>query len=219
MRNPYLVICALLSLCASAHGATVWTGTNFRVDASAATPVGVGLYGVTLTAVGLNGALPNAFDGFTGGGTGITTVGNHLAQVTEFTPLGSQTPTLQLQVPGDSVYYPIDTHFLVEPPQILVISPPSETINVADSTEAPNAGFGDSLNGSFTLAGGAAATWDFAYLVVPDGTGIDLNFRLAAPSVAFETVQSSFAVPEPSTLALFLVGLLVMVARGRWRRS
>jgi hypothetical protein len=221
MRNPLLAICALLSICASAQGATVWTGTNFRVDASAASPVGIDLYGVTLTAVGLNGALPNAFDGVTGGGTGITTVGDLLAQVTEFVPLGSHTPTLDLQVAGNSIYYPIDTHFLVEPPAIAAIVAPSETVNIADATEAPNAGYGDSLTGQFTLAGGAAATWDFAYIVVPAGTGIDLNFRLADGGGIhpFETVQASFAVPEPSTLALCLVGLLAWVTCGRRRRA
>ncbi len=223
MRNRFLIVCALLSLCASAHGATIWTGTNFQIDVSAPVPVGNALQGVTLTAIGLNGALPNSFDGVTGGATGITTAGNLLSQVFEFAPIvGSPTPTLALNQPvANAVYHPIDTHFLVEPPAIISTVAPNENQLVADATEAPNAGYGNSLTGQFALSGAPAASWAFAYVVVPAGTTVSLNFRVADGSGQFtnELVQTSFLVPEPSALVLCGIGMLAWAAVLRRRRA
>ncbi len=221
MTTRSIIASALVLLCASAQGATVWTGTNFRIDASAPVSVGVNLQAVTLTAVGLNGALPNAFDGVTGGGTGITTTGNLLAQVFEFAPMGSPTPTLTLIVPGNSVFYPVDSHFLVQPPAIISTIAPSENMLVANNTEAANAGFGNSLNGQFALSGAPAAVWDFAYLAVPAGTTVDLNFRVADGGGQFpnELVQTSLLVPEPSSLALATFALVVALGWARRSRS
>jgi hypothetical protein len=220
-----VVVCALVGLCATAHGATVWTGTNFRVDASAPVAVGVNLQAITLTVVGLNGALPNAFDGVTGGATGITTTGNLLAQVTEFAPLGATTPTLTLSNGANSVYYPVDTHFLVQPPAIISTVAPIETVVVADNTNTPApttgfGGYGDSLTGQFALSVAPATTWDFAYLAVPAGTAINLNFRIAGSGGSFpnELVEASFLVPEPSTIWLVALGVLAMIAIARRRR-
>jgi hypothetical protein len=222
-----VVVCALVGLCATAQGATIWTGTNFRIDVSAPVNVGVNLQAVTLTAVGLNGARPNAFDGVTGGATGITTSGNLLAQVTEFAPLGSPTPTLTLLNAGNSVYYPVDTHFLVQPPAIISVESPSETVNVADATNAPNGGYGNSLTGQFALSTAPAASWDLAQIVVSSGSSVQLNFRLASPptdtipavTIPSELVQASFLVPEPSTISLAAVGLLVVFGLARRRRA
>ncbi|MEX2113485.1 MAG: PEP-CTERM sorting domain-containing protein [Pirellulales bacterium] len=220
MQNRYLIVCALLSLCASAQGATIWTGANFRVDASAPVPVGNALQGVTLTAIGLNGALPNAFDGVTGGATGITTAGNLLSQVYEFAPMGSPTPTLALIQPVlNAQFYPIDSHFLVDPPAIISTVAPNENQLVANNTEAPNAGYGNSLTGQFALSGAPAASWAFAYLAVPDGTTVNLNFRIADGGGQFanELVETSLVVPEPSTMLLGGVGMLAWAALA-WRR-
>jgi hypothetical protein len=219
--RPFIA-CALVLLCATAQGATLWTGTNFRIDASAPIDVGINLQAVTLTAVGLNGALPNAFDGITGGATGITTTGNLLAQVFEFgAPAGSPTPTLALILPANSVNYPIDSHFLVQPPGIISTIAPAENMAVADSTEATFAGFGNSLTGQFALSDPPAATWDFAYLVVKPGSVVDLNFRIADGSGQFtnELVQESLLVPEPSSLALATCALVGALAWARRRRS
>ncbi len=221
MHNRFVIFCALLSTCATAQAATIWTGTNFRIDASAPVAAGAALQGVTLTAVGLNGAMPNAFDGITGGATGITTAGNLLAQVFEFAPMGSPTPTLALNVPGNSVFYPVDSHFLVQPPAIISIVAPSENMAVADNTEAPNAGFGNFLTGQFALSVAPGATWDFAYLAAPAGTTVNLNFRIADGGGQFanELVQTSFLVPEPSTISLACVGVIAALARWRRRRT
>ncbi len=96
--------------------------------------------------------MPNSFDGITSGATGITTNGNLLAQFTEFASLGATTPTLDLQVAGNSVYLPIDTHFLVEPPAIISIVAPSETVNVATSAVALSRDWGIRLPGNSRLA-------------------------------------------------------------------
>ena len=188
--------------------------------------MGIALQGFTLTAVGLNGALPNAFDGNTGGATGITTAGNELHQVFEFAFNGAATPTLDLNVPANSVYYPIDTHFLVEPPPIALGQGPSENQVVADATEAPFAGYGSFLTGVFTLTTplvDLTPTWDFAYIVAQAGTQVNLDFRIADGSGQhpFEQVQTSFVIPEPSTVSLLVIGAagVALALRARRRRG
>jgi hypothetical protein len=226
MQIRSLFLCALLNICACAQAATVWTGTNFRVDASAPVAAGVNLQAITLTVVGLNGALPNAFDGVTGGATGITTTGNLLAQVTEFAPLSAaHTPTLALLNAANAAYYPVDSHFLVQTAGIIPTVAPTETVFVADNTNTPApttgfGGYGDALTGQFALNTAPPATWDLAYLAVVPGSTINLNFRVADGSGEFtnELVQGSFLVPEPSSLMLAACALASVLAWAR-RRS
>ncbi len=213
MRSRLCTLCALMVLTGTAHAGTIWTGTNFQIDASAPAPVGIALEAVTLTVVGLNGTLPNSFDGISGGATGITTAGNSLHQVYEFMPVtGSPTPTLALLVPANVAFQPIDTHFLVDPPTILPVTAPSEDQNVGDATEAANAGYGSFLTGQFALSGAPPASWDFAYLVVPSGTTVSLDFRVADGSGThpLEHVQTSFTIPEPTTACLLAIGALAV---------
>lgn len=218
-RGALFALLMLLPVCAPA--ATVWTGLNYRVDASNPISVGINLRAVTLTIVGLNGALPNTFDGTSAGLSGITTAGNGLAQVFEFAaPAGSPTPTLALVNGANSVYYPIDSHFLVVPPAISSTVAPSETMLVANNTEAPFAGYGNSLTGQFVLQGAPPATFDFAYIVTQPGTTVNLNFKVAdgGGQVDAETVFESFVVPEPGTLCLAAIaafGFLFAAARRR----
>ncbi len=208
MRSRLCTLCALIVLTGTAQAGTIWTGTNYQIDASAPAPVGIALEAVTLTVVGLNGALPNAFDGISGGATGITTVGNELHQTW---PGGvAPTPTLDLL---NVVTEPIDSHFLVLLADIAAVPAPSENRPVADATEHADGGFGSFLTGTFSLIGTPPATWDFAYLVVPSGTTFSLDFRVADGSVfayPFEQVQTSFTIPEPTTACLLVIGALGM---------
>ena len=87
MRNFLGSLFVLVALAGTVHGSTVWTGSNVRVDVSDPVHVGIGLDAVILTAEGLGGKLPNAFDGVGTPGdlhTGITTAGDELHQVFEF---------------------------------------------------------------------------------------------------------------------------------------
>ena len=112
MKKSLAIIALSLILPGIAGADTIWTAANVRVDASAPVPVGIALEAVTLTAVGIGGGIPNAFDGEGTTGdlhNGITTMGNGLHQVWKVNVL--QTPTLDVSIPADAAYQPIDTHF------------------------------------------------------------------------------------------------------------
>jgi hypothetical protein len=213
--------CALALLTGIAGGAQVpWYGTNYQIHSSTPVPVGSNdLYAVTLTAVGLNGRLPNGFDGGPASVpnplSGITTSGNSLHQYWEFDVV--KTPDLDLALGGNSVFQPIDTHFLVTDLNTLTTGPRDENRPLEDDTEAVNAGYGSFLVGSFTKTGPAAATWDFAYLVAPWGTHINLEFRVSAAGYPNELVTGGFNVPEPSSACLLAIGA-VGLALGVWAR-
>jgi Dockerin type I domain len=175
---------------------SIYVGTNIDVVASNPVPVGLALEAFTLTAEGLNGAIPNTFDSTNSGqgGTGITTVGDNLAQVWEFN--ASPTPTNTLIVPGD-IPQQIDTHFLVDSGAIFSAVAPQENRLVANPAENAYAGFGNALWGTFALPSQAAANWDFAYIVVPLNTTVNFDFQLAAPGFPAESINTSWTLSFP----------------------
>ena len=152
----------------------VYSGTDFRIEESLPTDLGSGLEAVTLTAIGqdpVNPYNPNGFDSGTGSNVGIWTASNSLHQLWEYGGFVS-TPTLTLYVPG-SIDQNLDTHFLISTGQYAsVTNPPSETKEQVGD-------FGNSLTGTFSINSTVNPTWAFAYLVVPVGTQVNLNFTIA----------------------------------------
>lgn len=219
MRFAVASVIFAAAIATSSHAATIYTGTNFRIDVSNPTPVGSALQSVTLTAIGLNGTLPSAFDGTSSGKTGITTSDNSLHQVWEFGAVA--TPTLNLVDAGSNAQYqPIDTHFLLLSANIVPVSAPTENRPVANAAETPNGGYGNQLTGAFSLSGSAASTWNFAQIVVPAGTVLSMYFAIGATS-GEELVGSSDqplrfqVVPEPSSWLLLVIALGSLLLRGR----
>ncbi len=228
MKTALISFSVLLSLALSARADTIWTGTHVEVDVSAPVHVGIGLEAVTLTAVGLGGALPNAFDGVGSVGdphTGITTSGDGLHQVFEFGYQAAQTPTLTVISPGDAAYQPIDTHFLVYNAGIIPApgEDPLENQLVQYTVENPDGGFGNSLTGAFASTVTPTSSWDFAYIVTLPGTTVNLDFYLAfsAINITHELVGTSFTiVPEPTSILLWTIAALgLAAARFRRRRT
>lgn len=119
----------------------------------------------------------------------------------------------------------IDTHFLFAISDVLYMTAPSETSGVLPSGEVTNAtgpwsalaqtSFGDNLNGTFSLIGGATGpTWDLAYLVSRHGELITLDFDVNGVDGG-DVVIGSFTVPEPMTLSLLAAGGMVLLRRRR----
>ena len=210
MLKRFVCLCALFVVCGSAQATTIWTGTNFRIDASAPVAVGIALEGVTLTAVGLSGALPKGFEGTGGGLTGITTAGSELHQI--WIAGIVHTPTLD-NLNGTTM--PIDSHFLVTTGGIISGSAPDENRTIIDATENADGGYGSFLTGSFAPIGTPTSTWDFAYLAVPLGTTITLNFNIVDGNEGEATrptehVTGSFVVPEPASVTLLATAALAL---------
>jgi hypothetical protein len=205
-----------------ARAGIIFSGTTYDIVMS--DPVDVGTTGilkaVTLTAVGKDGYHPNAFDGFVNGGTGITTATNKLFQIYQDGSL--KTPTLTLDEDSDPIPLDMDTHFLITEGSYLAEKAPSETRGTLDTTEHLYGGYGNKLTGTFTLTGTPNDTWDFAYLVVPNLTTVNLNFVIAgnkSGATASDTVQRSFLVPEPGTFVLLALGLVgLVICRRRFAR-
>jgi hypothetical protein len=222
MRNLFASLCVILALAISAQAATIWTGTNVRVDASAPVHVGIALEAVTLTAVGIGGGLPNAFDGVGTTGdlhNGITTTGDALHQVWEVNVL--QTPTLDVSIPADAAFQPIDSHFLVLNNDIAITSSPTENRPTTYTVENANGGFGNSLTGTFSLKNNTPpSTWDFAYIVAPVGAVVNLDFYLAGKNFTKELATGSFSiVPEPPSVILLIAGAVGLAIIRLTRRS
>ena len=144
---PGILIALTATGARQATALVLYSGTNIDLVASNPILVGKTLEAFTLTAVGLNGAIPNTFDSTNSGqgGTGITTVGTNLAQAWEFGGV-VPTPTQNLVVPGD-IPQAIDTHFLVDSTAIFSVVAPQENFLVPNPTEAPSAGLGNALWG------------------------------------------------------------------------
>ncbi len=209
----------------------IYTGTYFDIQVSA--PIDVGttntFKAVTLTAVGKNGYCPNAFDY---AGSGIVTWENgttasKLHQIYQHDEDNNKvkTPTLSTEqgcYPLTPTQLALDSHFLVYNDNIAIITTPAENKTSLYPGEDPSYGFiGSYLIGAFSLKElNPSETWDFAYLVVFDGTQVQLNCQIGATlggGSIYETVSTSFMVPEPGALVLLItggVGLLVLV----WRR-
>ncbi len=194
-----------------AQAEVVYSGTNFRIEESMPTDLGTGLEAVTLTAIGQDPVSPynpNGFDSGTGSNVGIWTASNALHQLWEFGVIS--TPTLTLSYSG-SIDQNLDTHFLISTGQYASVSnPPSET-------KEQGGDFGNSLTGTFSITSTVHPTWDFAYLVVPVGTQVNLNFTIAGVrgvnnvDVASEVVNTSFTVtPEPGTITMLCAGAAVL---------
>jgi hypothetical protein len=192
-----ILLAALTAWPSAAFAKSLYVGTNISLIASNPIPVGQALDAFTLTAVGANGAIPNTFDSSNSGqgGTGITTVGNNLAQVWEFN--ASPTPTNTLIMPGD-IPQQIDTHFLVDSNAIFSAVAPQENRLVANPAEHPYAGFGNALWGTFAMGSQSASNWDFAYVVVPLNTTVQFNFQLAAAGFPAESINTSWTLTFPA---------------------
>ena len=192
----FVALALMLGTPTAAVAKTLYVGTNIGLVASNPVPVGQALEAFTLSAVGSNGAVPSTFDSSNSGqgGTGITTVGNNLAQVWEFNSV--PTPTQNLNMPGD-IPQDIDTHFLVDSNQIFSVVAPQENRIVPNPSEHPYAGFGNALWGTFSLPSQSSSTWSFAYIVVPLNTTVQFDFQLAAPGFPAESVNTSWTLTFP----------------------
>jgi hypothetical protein len=203
----------------AAQAEIIFSGTN--IDVKVSDPVSVGmspLKAITLTAVGKNGFFPNGFDSTrtNQGGTGITSEGDNLHQV-GMPQINYYTPTNN---PNISLL--IDTHFLIGPPSYVSGTVlPSETMNIASAILGDTNGyFGNSLYGIFSLSGiPTSSEWDFAYIVAPEGTQVNLDFKIGAmqgsQSVRDEFIHSFTVTPEPSAFVLLAMGLLGMLVYAR----
>ena len=216
----------------TAQADMIYTGTNFDIEVSTAVDLeeSPSLMAVTLTAIGKGGVLPVTFDStFSGtGGTGITTVGNSLHQV--WRGDGSQTwhRTPMVEVGYDL----LDTHFLDTTPMTITQSPEENKLVSNLETGDIYDGFGNHLVGAFAIQDVPAnlqPTWDFAYIVVPSGTKVILNFELLGVDLEGDgysdkvggipgsaDVDTIFftVVPEPSMLLLLAMGALGLLVKG-----
>jgi hypothetical protein len=200
-----------------ARGAVIFSGVNFDVQVSNPVEVGVTpLEAITISVVGKNGLLPSAFDGTRLGGTGITSTGNALHQIWEFGALA--TPTLTLAVGG--IPQNLDSHFLVTNDKIIAQTAPNENRIALSTAENAYGGFGNSLNGVFSLTGSTfSSTWDLAYLVVPQGSQLNFNFTVANAGSIKEQISASYVVtPEPGMMALLAAGCAGMLMLFRRRQ-
>ena len=118
----------------------------------------------------------------------------------------------------------IDTHFLFTTPQLISVAYPAEDVSLAPSAEATDASspydqfadtdFGEWLRGVFAAT--AAPTMDLAYIVVPDGSVVTLDFFMSGREGG-EYIGTSFPVPvpEPASMSLLALGGLALLRRRR----
>jgi hypothetical protein len=197
----------------------IFTGSNFTIQVSNPVNIaGTALEAVTLRAVGKNGAIPNTFDSDKSGahGTGISTTGSALHQIWPLDRSSLKTPTLDMDE-EDPFNQALDSHFLVYSANLISFIAPTEdrvTNHVYDS----QGGFGTYLRGTLTDMSAVSSVWDFAYLVVPGGTTVNLDFEIGADGFESDTVSRSFVVPapEPNAIILLAVGVIgLLICRRR----
>ena len=201
----------------------VFDGVSY--DALITDPVPVGsvedLLGVTLRIVNTTGDPgfdARAFDGAFFGYTGISgSLHQHCS-----TALATFTPTT------DSAGYAtaIDTHFLYDLADMLIVTDPCETIGASPSAEPSDApaplddfadvAFGSNLTGVFAVVGDVSVSLDLAWLVVDAGSTVTLDFFICG-SKGGEIIDTTFTVPvpEPITVSLLAVGSLSLLRRKR----
>jgi hypothetical protein len=197
---------------------TIYNGTNFTIQVSDPVSLpGTPFNAVTLRAVGKNGALPSTFDSDKSGvhGTGITASALHEIWPYDLDVL--KTPTLDMGVPINQA---LDSHFLVHVNDLTIPAgkAPAED-RVLNHAYDSYGGFGTYLKGTFTDSTAVNSIWNFAYLVVPVGTTVNVDFEIGAAGKPSETVMRSFTVPEPSTIVLLSLGFVgFVVCRRRLSR-
>ncbi len=229
-----LLAAALLTGVASAD-IQVFSGATYDAFITEPAPVGDGsenLIGFTLYLVNTTGNAGKNMDTFDDQ-SDVAFIGITGALHQHDAPgFSSYTPTL------DVVNYAtaIDSHFLVTLGDLLVISAPAETRNVAGSTEASDAPipydafgettFGDYMGGAFANNLWGAASVDVAYLVVADpglpligttvGDGfVNASFLATGPGGGEDVAFGITTVPEPATLSLLAIGGVAALIRRR----
>jgi hypothetical protein len=227
-----------LILCAGSARAeqVVYSGTSFNIEVSSTVDLGIGsLAGITLTAVAVGDYKPNGFDSVTSI-LGITTTDSKLHQIYQVYDEDlstNRTPTLTLdesQSYQPSPFpYNLDTHFLITTGETGNSIPggiiPNEN-RTTTSSPVSYGGYGNKLYGQFVMKGAPSTSWDFAYLVAPIGTQVNLNFTLtgvkgaANEFVTSEAVTGSFTVtPEPGTITMLCTGAVLAIYLLRRRKS
>ena len=240
-----LLAAALLTGVASAD-IQVYSGSTYDAFITDPVPVGdgsEGLIGFTLYLNNKSGDAANNMDVYDDQSTPTQILGEgpfsgltgefHQHDAPGF---GSFTPTLDVANYATA----IDSHFLVLTPNLLVISAPGETRNVAPSLEASDAPvpynafgettFGDYMGGAFAnnLWGGGTQT-DLAYLVIRDPgmplTGnvfgavdnvVDSFFLATGTGSGAEEVRFGIVpIPEPATMGLLAIGGVAALIRRR----
>jgi len=222
---PRLLILSVFLVFVSAATAetTVFFGITYDVVISAPMPVGDGtesLRAFTLAIVNTTGNAmlnPAGFDGTAL--FGYTGISGKLHQQDVASLI--RTPTTD----NTDLATDIDTHFLFTMADVLAVTAPVETSGLLASGEAPNAtgplaafaqtSFGDNLTGDPALIGGATGPrWDLAYIVVPQGELITLDFVINGFDGSEDIFASFEVVPEPTSLSLLSIGA-ILAMKGR----
>ena len=234
-----LVFAAILSLATGASAAVVNTGVDFEWSVENCTAVGdgsEGLIGFTLRVTnisGLSAKNPQAFDGAPDpnnppGQSGITTPAGDLLHNEQYvTKAYTVTPSLTIwNVTWGIPASPIDSYFNLLDASLASVFAPAEPAAATPSAEASFyagdwTGFNNQLTGTFGLKGtNASATWDLAYLAVPDGTTVRVDAQIAGADGVKEDFDFTFVatcgappIPLPAALPLGFAGLLFATRR------